>query len=149
VSNERKPNFKKGHPGCFAPPITPDLLVKYEGLAKSAPEPIADAMRQLGAMVRKFLETPKSPLPAQVVPMMAVKDGKTITACRCHPLPDAEVERIWDDVPWEDELNTMGERFDTISPSANKDLRDAAFHLLWYGRELIRDREPMTLEFLG
>lgn len=146
---DKTPNFQKGVPACFAPPIDSAKLDEYEKLASQATGPVADSIGQLIAMVRLFLETPKSTRPAETVHLRAVRDGKTITSASCIPLEDAEVERIWDAVPWEHELDAMGQLFESISNETHKPLRDAAYHLLWYGRELTRDREPMTVEMLG
>jgi hypothetical protein len=46
-------------------------------------------------------------------------------------------------VPWRYEIEAMQRLFDGIDP-AEKELRDAAFHLLWFVTELERDREPVT-----
>jgi hypothetical protein len=63
------------------------------------------------------------------------------------PLHPAEVERIWDHVPWDHELDGIQRLFDAI-PASQKDLRNAAFHLLWYAKELAHDREPITQDKL-
>lgn len=150
ASTDRKPNFQRGVPACFAPEITKEKLAEYEKLIETqAKGQIAEEMTKLAGMVKKFLETPASKTKAQVVPMMAVKDGKEISSAKCVPLEDKEVERMWDEVPYDDECDRLGVLFDKISNASNKPLRDAAFHLLWYARELTRDREPMTQETLG
>jgi len=141
----RKPNFRKGVPACFAPPLTAEKLVEFRELKKQADAPVADAMEELIVMVETFLKTGKSKRDPEVVPMLARKDGKTITKAECVPLEDKEVERIWDVVPWEHEINAMADLFESLP---NGDLRNAAFHLIWYARELVRDREPMTNDTL-
>lgn len=145
---DRKPNFRKGVPACFAPPITTDNLATYKALAATAPAPIADGMRELIEMVETFQQTPASSRRSQSVPLNAVKDGQQITSAPCTPLEDVEVERIWDLVPWDHELDAMGRLFEELDNNSQRPLRDAAFHLLWYGRELVRDREPMTNDTL-
>ena len=64
------------------------------------------------------------------------------------PLEEAEVERIFDVVPWDHELDAIQSLFDGIPPE-KRDLRNAAFHLLWFGKELVKDREPMTIDTIG
>ena len=145
MNHDRKPNFRAEKvPACFAPPITADLLDRYAELAAAAPPAVRDAMNELAAMVRLFLETPRSTRPGKVLPMMAMKNGVLITTATAVPLEDAEVDRMWEAVPWDHQLNAMGVLFDSIDNATKRELRDAAVHLLWYGRELVRDREPMT-----
>jgi len=129
--------------GTFAPPLDENRLAAYRELAEKADAPVADAMNVLLKMVDAYHERP------------ATKKGKAAAAGTPHPsgmglvvqLPPEEVERIWDAVPWDHELEMYGKLFDGIDP-ANKALRDAAFHLQWYGRELFLDREPLTADRL-
>jgi hypothetical protein len=82
-------------------------------------------------MVRVFNETPSSKLEGDTHQSGV---GKII------PLEKEEIERIWDVVPWPKECDVIGECFDKLTG----ELRNAAFHLLWYARELAIDREPIT-----
>jgi hypothetical protein len=125
--------------GVFAPPLTADKLATYRELAATAHYQVRDAMLALCDMVAKFQETPESTAPGTKHP-----SGRGVMV----PLSDAEVLRIWDVVPDEDELKLYGDRFEKIDAVTEKPLRDAAFHLLWYGRELFLDREPMTKDKL-
>lgn len=154
--------------GSFAPPLDATKLAAYRALAESAPSTIKAAMLPLCDMVEAFQETPAStkvgaPHPSGVGLMI--------------PLEDAEVKRIWDLVPWDGQTledgtiapkecdmladlfeslptGTSGEaikdgvRRAVVSDPKAKALRDAAFHLLWYAKELTRDREPMTSDKL-
>ncbi len=90
-------------------------------------------------MLEVFWQTPESKQPGDPHPCGR---GTII------PLEDAEIQRIWDVVPWAEELDLYGRLFDRIDPVATRDLRKAAFHLLWYGRELCADREPITSDKL-
>lgn len=125
--------------GCFAPPLTPEKLANYRAMASAAPPEIGEAMSKLCDMVAKFQETPDSSLPDQPT---------NIPGLSLVPLEPDEVQRIWDWVPWGDELKLYAARFETISPTDQKPLRDAAHHLLWYGWELFNDREPLTRDKL-
>lgn len=126
--------------GTFAPPIGGGQLDDYEILASKASGPVGDSMLKLIMMVRKFQETPASSLPGT-----PHRSGVGLVV----PLEPAEVERIDPVVPWEHELDAMARLFDGINLVGQKALRDAAFHLLWYGRELFLDREPMTKDRLN
>ena len=140
-----KPNPTRG-PACFAPPLDDAKIEQYQRLADGiSAGPICDAFCSLLEMVVKFRETPESKLPG--VPLQTEytrSPFKGKAPPKIVPLEQAEVERIWDYVPWPHELNAIGQLFDTIPNESQKELRDAAFHLLWFGRELCLDREPMT-----
>ncbi len=117
--------------GSFAPPLNDEKLTHYEALAGAcSDEQCQDYMQQLCKMLRIFWETGES----------GKRPVKTQLGVTVVPLEDAEVERIWDFVPWESECDVMGRAFDRLAGET----RDAAFHLLWYGRELAQDREPTT-----
>lgn len=120
--------------GCFAPPLTPEKLATYRTLAATAAPEIGEAMVKLCDMVDKFWETPDSSLPGE----------QNLIGFTEVPLEPVEIKRIWDWVPYADELRLYAVRFDTINPVSEKALRDAAHHLLWYGVELFNDREPLT-----
>lgn len=142
-------------PACFAPPIDASRLERYKALATIAdPGPIEDAYRQLLAMVEKFQETPESrergiPLQTEYTrsPFQDA-DGKPKPPPKIVPLEQAEVNRMWDFVPWPHEINAMAALFERIPNESRKELRDAAFHLIWFARELCLDREPMTQDKL-
>lgn len=121
--------------GSFAPPLTAEKLAHYKSLAKNAGGQIGDYMAQLAKMLETFRETPDSQQPGTPHP-----SGRGTIV----PLEDAEIERIWDVVPWAEELDVIGKVFDTIPAATQAELRNAAFHLLWFGRELCADREPIT-----
>lgn len=118
--------------GSFAPPLDITKLEEYKVLADTADPQIKEAMTTLIVMLEKFWETPES-----VEPGVPHPSGRGTII----PLEKAEVERMWDYVPWKEELDMMGGIFDKIDTGT---LRNAAFHLLWYGRELCLDREPIT-----
>jgi hypothetical protein len=126
---------KQRYGGSFAPPLPDDKLSAYETLAVTADEQTREAMLKLATMVRKFRETPDSVQPGTPHP-----SGRGVIV----PLEDAEIQRIWDVVPWMEELKMYGQLFEKISATEQRDLRNAAFHLLWFGKELCSDREPIT-----
>lgn len=133
-------------PACFAPALTREHLARYAELAAGAEERAADAMRQLIRMVELFLETPASTLPGETLRVSAKHGERVISQVQAVPLEAAEIKRMWDAVPWSEELDAFDTIFDRIDPLRDAELRNAAYHLLWYGRELTIDREPMVLE---
>lgn len=121
--------------GTFAPALPAEKLATYKSLADGSGPKVREAMRKLISMIEEFRKTPDSANPGMPHP-----SGLGIVV----PLEDAEIARMDEHVPWQEELNLWGAWFDAISPTDAKELRDAAFHLLWFGRELFLDREPMT-----
>jgi hypothetical protein len=119
--------------GCFAPPLTDESLARYEVLAESAPQSIKDAMLALLKPIKIWWELPESS-----------KEGTKHATGRgvMIPLEDDHIAAIDTEMPWRDELNAFGQRFDAIHPVEQKELRDAAFHLLWYANELYHDPNP-------
>ena len=81
--------------GSFAPPLTSEKLAKYRQLADTATEQVREIMLKLCDMVELFQQTPVSPLPGTPHP-----SGRGTII----PLTPEEIERIWDAVPWKDEV---------------------------------------------
>lgn len=125
--------------GSFAPAITPEVVAQYRQLATETDPKIQEAIHKLCDMVDRFQETPESTLRGTAHP-----SGVGLMV----PLEDHEVQRMDEHIPWDYELKAYGEMFDTIDPLRQKDLRNAAFHLLWMANELYLDREPMTKDKL-
>lgn len=126
--------------GSFAPPIDEAKLARYRALADGVGDPmIGGYMHDLCNMVERFRETPASSLSGKPHP-----SGRGTIV----PLESDEVRRIDDVVPWSRECDVMGEAFDRLNPVRDKETRNAAFHLLWYARELTQDREPITTDRL-
>lgn len=122
--------------GSFAPPLDAAGVAAYRALAASAGGYVGEAMSALCDMVEVFRQTPDSPL--EGVPH---RSGVGLVV----PLEAAEVARIWDVVPYAEEIEAYRKAFDTI-PTEQKALRDAAHHLLWYAIELEKDRQPLTCD---
>lgn len=135
---------------CFAPPLTDTKLARYRELAAALPktDPVGDALRSLLACVGLWWELPESDRPA--AKWSITHKGKPATFA-VTPLSADLVEQLWAVTPWMHELNVLSTSagdglFDAIPPG---DLRDAAFTLLWYAKEISLDREPVTLDRLG
>lgn len=137
---------------CFAPPLTDALLQKYEKMISDLPREmgeVKDIMKECLAPVKMWWELPESKRRDGVdfVFNIGGKGDKTIA---CTPLELKHQEDLFDLIPWPRELKTMGEVLDQLpsNTSEQKELRDAAYHLLWYANELCRDREPLTKDVL-
>lgn len=134
---------------CFAPPLTDALLAKYEALAAALPNSrgdVRDAMRECLAAVKFWWDLPESKGLPDDQKLKLLHRGKEARVPVTSLTPDL-VEKLWDAVPWGYELDAMQALFDRIAP-AERDLRDACFHLLWHARELCNDREPLTRDKL-
>jgi hypothetical protein len=126
--------------GSFACPLTDDLLAKYEALANAAEQSIKDAMLCLLNCCKQWWNLPDSS--SAKVPHLSGRASMT-------PLDETNKKALYDHIPWEDELKVFADRFETISNDTNKELRDAAHHLLWHVVELNLDREPITTDKVG
>lgn len=127
--------------GSFAPPLTDDLLAKYQTLINAVPagQQLRDALNDCMACCRKWWDLPEST--GEGTPHLSGR-GKVIDL----DLPTAEA--LFDHIPWEEELDTFAKLFNEIDPQEKRDLRNAAFHLLWHVKELNMDREPITTDKL-
>lgn len=124
--------------GTFAPQLTDESLASYKEL-KPADGPVGDAMETLLKCVEKWWDLPES----QGTEITRHPVGRGVIV----PLEDSIAKTLWDLIPWDHELNAIQQLFDTID-SKNAELRNAAFHLLWFVKELNLDREPMTNDLL-
>jgi hypothetical protein len=124
--------------GSFAPRLDAAGVDRYRALAADAPPAVRDAMLPLCDAVAAYL---------------GVGDRAAGRAVP-HPcgyglikkLPGDALESLDPHVPWPRELAALAEAFDGIDPAADKPLRDAAYHLLWYATELSLDRHPITAD---
>jgi len=127
--------------GSFAPPLTDELLMKYEALVNDLdPQfPVRDAMVKLLDCCKQWWDLPES-----------VGEGKPHPSGRGNivGLDEPIKKALWDHIPWSHELKAFGVLFDGIDPVKQKELRDAAHHLLWHVVELDLDREPITTDKL-
>lgn len=149
---------------CFAPPLTDALIDRYAALADALPDSrgdVRDAMRECLAAARLWWELPESNGTPKDMSVEVKHRGKdTLVKIVCLT-PDL-VQKLWDAVPWGYEIAAMsklfGRAFHGIDPDTGEQIHepwimdkavcDAAFHLLWFARELALDREPLTQEKL-
>ena len=118
--------------GSFAPPLDSSKLSTYRSLAKSAPEEARGYMETLCDMMEIYHDEDESKNESAPHP----SGLGTITM-----LEEDQIKRLWDHVPWPRECDAMQHCFEELPPG---ELRNAAFHLLWYGKELADDRQPLT-----
>ncbi len=136
--------------GCFAPPMTDAALSKYEALAAGLSVgkwDIRDAMRECLAAVKFWWNLPESKGTDRDQKLELTHDGRPILVKVTTLTPDL-VDKMSDAVPWPYELKAMGELFAKLDPAAEKELRDACHHLLWFATELSLNREPLTADKL-
>lgn len=128
--------------GSFAPPMTEEKLRRYERLIDRLDKRSAlyDALRVLIILVRLWWNLPESKGPRTRHPL----HGAPMT-----PLDKDIQDQLWEHIPWKHELDGYSAIFEGIDNRKDKELRDCAHHLLWFGRELDMDREPMTMDTLG
>lgn len=128
---------------CLAPPLTDEKLVEYRnlinGVAKGSE--LRSVLDELYACVWSWWDAPLSTEKERIV-----GTGTDLTSgpdVRLQLLDKATQDKLWEHVPWSYELDSMKPILELIGP---KDIRDCAFHLLWFAIELCNDREPLTLE---
>lgn len=119
--------------GSFAPPLDKAKLSSYRKLAEDAADPLRTDLLSLCDMVGKFQQIPASKQPGTPHP-----SGRGTMVKLEKP------ERLAGVIPKHDDYLRMAADFEMIDPEGDKDLRNAAFHLLWFARELSAGREPMT-----
>ena len=125
--------------GSFAPPLTDEALADYHALALAAEPEVRDAMLELHACVAQWWDLPEST--GEGTPHAS---GRGQVVALDEPIKAALEQAI----PWPRELTAIGTLFETIPAGTEPNLRNAAFHLLWFVTELCLDREPMTADKL-
>jgi hypothetical protein len=148
----RSPTARHHFPvACFAPSIDEGQLGQYRGLLQSAKvdEETKDALESVLRCFEAWWEAPASDRKDGT--LWKVKHGGREIEFRERPLTDELKEQLFESTPWLSELDRLGNAagdglFDRLP---NGPLRDAAFHLLWYAKEITNDREPLTADVLA
>lgn len=132
--------------GSFAPPLSDELLDRYESLAEGAGGEVGDAMASLCAMCRAWWNLPDNDGPSTPHPVGSFEfQGKKLVA-DVVAMRQEDIDALWDLVPWPYECQAIQSLFDTLPTGS--ELRTPAFHLLWHAIELSKDREPITTDKL-
>lgn len=127
--------------GSFAPPLTDELISKYQSLIGALPQgnPIKDILMILLNCCVQWWKLPVSTGEGSQHP-----SGRGIII----PLDDKHAKALDQHIPWDFEVGVYAKQLDTIHPVEQTELRNAAFHLLWHVKELDIGREPITTDKL-
>lgn len=136
---------------CMAPALTDETLDRYRQLAAAAAGPVRDSMLACLVAIGHWWELPDSSRTdgdrLKLLRRAAAGEPRSETVYELVPLEETHKDQLDDLIPWPHEIAAMQGLFDTI-PVEQKELRDAAFHLLWHLKELDLGREPATLDRL-
>lgn len=134
-------NVRQVHAGgSFAPPLTDALFASYEKLAKEAGGPVGEAMQSLLKCCRAWWDLPEP----EGTKQWAHPSGRGTVV----ELQGDHAKALDPHIPWKHEIETTARLFDAIDPETQRDLRNAAHHLLWHVVELDLGREPLTKDKL-
>jgi hypothetical protein len=133
--------------GSFAPPLPAETLAAYRAtILADAPEDLRDSLVGLCDLVALFQATGES---------AEKKTPHPVGIGHVQKLEDAEIGRLWDACPWPWEAEALGKRANSLptmvvdGKTVDSPVRKAAFHLVWFAKELAADREPCTADKLG
>ncbi len=133
---------------AIAPPLTDALLSKYGSMILALPDSaIRDAMAACMTCCKAWWQLPESDRQNESQRWSVTHKGedKVITLV---PLRKDHEKLLDEHIPWPHEIAGIQALFDGISNETERDLRDAAFHLLWHVIELNHGREPFTQDKL-
>jgi len=129
---------------CFAPPLSPGKIGAYRALAEGCGNRrCKQEMLALIKMVEVSRETPESSIPAINHPIGVLPSTGRVP--QVIPLEQQEIDRIQDLVPTGDDCDLISSVFKQLEDTETK---NAAYHLLWFARELSQNREPITQDKL-
>lgn len=135
--------------GCFAPPLSDKTLAEYKELIKEADGEIKDELEKLLTCVSAWWHLPE-PKKTGREPRLALLHRGEEMEVPIIPMDPAHVEKLDPVTPYMRELNTLSNEagtglFDRLRAGP---LRECAFHLLWFAKEITLDREPLTQDKL-
>lgn len=119
--------------GSFAPPLTDELIDKYEQLGQTAVGSVADALRSLLKVVKMWWELEESKQPGSPHPVdaEAIANGRRpLFGAMMIPLEKEHQKHLWDDIPWDDELDLFAQRFENVQLEETK--RNEQRLMDWY-----------------
>lgn len=122
--------------GSFAPPLTEELLERYRATIDAMPAgALRDAVDALHRCAAAWWEQPESTGDGR-----PHASGKGVIVDLDEPI----VAALDPTTPWAYECDAIQALLDasTITGEA----RHAAYHLLWFAKELTQDREPITAD---
>ncbi len=131
---------------CLAPALSDEKIAAYHAIIAGLPvSPIKDAMASCLAAVKAWWALPESTRRGDRYETTHQGKAKSFDVT---PLESEHVKTLHDHVPWMYELEAMKLIFEAIPNDTQKELRDAAHHLLWHAIELCNDHEPTTQDKL-
>lgn len=131
---------------CLAPALTEEKLAKWQELINNL---------QMGSELRDALETLFKCVEAWWNARESTeKHVVAATGAGFVSGPDVRLQKfdgelkdlLFETTPWMKELKLYDDLLESIHPESEKELRDAAFHMLWFAKEICNDREPLTLD---
>lgn len=146
---------------AFAPSLSDEKLAAWRETVENLPEDlpkrdqVEDAMRRLLACVEAWWELPESTRTKDAKRWAFIKanSGGARQEADEIPLEDEHVDALWEVTPFMEETYYLA----SPEPATEKGLfheipagkvKDVAFGLLWFVREIALDREPMTQDKL-
>lgn len=128
--------------GSFAPPFDDAKIAEYEALANGASPDVKAAMLNLLGVLKEWWELPES--------MRTGTRHPHFPRAVQVPLEVGHASALQQSLPLKAELAELSNARDTgIFDNLTGDLRNAAFHLLWFANEIRLSREPMTNDKLN
>ena len=119
---------------CFAPPLTDEKLAEYETLINSLDAgEVKDAMQECLTCTKAWWDLPESTrTDGDKFQIIHQKKEKTYSVT---PLEKEHVKQLDLVTPYTRECVAMQPLFEKLDPVYQRDLRNAAFHLLSYSTE--------------
>jgi len=143
---------------CHAPEITTEKVSEYETLISGITDrEVKDRCADLLSCVKEYMTLPASA--EDTGDTFVFGEGAARKSCKIHPFDQSKVNALWDVTPYMTDLAAYEVCFEALPPgtvenedgtvtledATEKAIRDMAFHLLWYAKEITLDREPLTL----
>ena len=134
---------------CFAPELTADKIAEYTTLigATDPTSEVGDALRCCLTCVQAWHDLPVST--RQDSDRYTIQHLGETVSYSVTPLEESHIAALWNVTPWMNELNMLSNSQGTgVFDQLTGELRNCAFHLLWYCKEITLDREPLSQDKL-
>lgn len=128
---------------CLAPALSDELLSRFKSLIQSQEErsKLRDYLDTLLKCVEAWWNIRESTL--ETVTAVAQTGPTTGHKVQLQELDNGVIQSLWNTTPWMEEILLMEEEFSSLTDG---DVRNMAFHLSWFAKEITLDREPLTVE---
>ncbi len=138
-------NTNKIPVACFAPELSDSKLESYKELIEDHEDrEVKDMLSGMLSCVSQWWELPESKQEGRKW-VLNRTDGDEAHFMEV-PLEKEHIKELWEVTPYMRELNTYSNPEGTgpLDKLPNGELRDCAFTLLWYCKEITLDREPIS-----